>query len=60
LGPYLCAGAGAGKKDAGCLAGESAGSTRGPEGAEALDDALNSALLAEAGLAESRKGDEND
>jgi hypothetical protein len=57
---YLCAGTGTGKKDTWRLTGESTSRSRGSKVAEGLDDVLDSALLAETGLTDSRKGDEHD
>jgi hypothetical protein len=56
----LCASAGTGKKDTRRLTGEGTGRSRGAKVAEALDDILNRTLLAETGLANSRKGGEHD
>jgi hypothetical protein len=57
---YLCAGVGTAKENTGGLTSEGAGSARLAKIAEALDDVLNGALLAEAGLPEGRKSDKND
>jgi len=47
---YLLASVGSCEENAGCLAGEGTGCAGGAKGAEALDDCLDGALLAEAGL----------
>ena len=57
---HLCTGVGTGKQDTRALAGKGASGARAAKGAEALDDALDGALLAETGLAEGRQGDEKE
>lgn len=57
---HLVASIGAGKQHLGSPTGQSAGGTRGAEVAQALDDGLDEALLAEAGLGEGREGEDGE
>jgi len=59
-GTYLGASAGTGEEDTGGLAGEGTGGTGGAKVRESLDEPLDETLLAEAGLADGREGDEKE